>query len=221
MGFFPLGDQGVLATFATEAEALRFAAGVRATDLHGIVDVVPAYTTVAVYHDPARVRYAELAARLAKLPASAVPKRAPGRSYIVPCCYDLGPDLPRIIEHTGLSRSEIIRLHTQCEYTVYAIGFCPGFPYLGYLPEPLSGVPRLPSPRVVVEPGSVGLTGRQTGIYPLPRPGGWNLLGRTSLELVNIADNYFPLRAGDRVKFEPIDTARFEQLRGRRLESNS
>ena len=102
-------------------------------------------------------------------------------------------------------------------YTVYAIGFCPGFPYLGYLPEKLTGVPRLESPRLKVEAGSGGLTGRQTGIYTEMRPGGWNIVGRTPLELVNVADGYFPIRTGDRVQFEPIDERRFQKMTGKRL----
>src|SRR5947199_152200 len=82
-----------------------------------------------------------------------------------------------------------------------AVGFVPGFPYLGYLPAELCGVGRLPSPRVRVEAGSVGLTGRQTGVYPLPRPGGWNLIGRTPLVVVDVAAGFFPLRVGDAVRF--------------------
>jgi inhibitor of KinA len=217
MSFSPLGDQGVLARFATEAEALAFAAAVRAANLPEIVEVVAAYLSVAIFHDPERTRYAELARRLAGIEASPVPIAELPRVHLVPCCYEFGPDLPRIAEYCKLDPAEVIRLHADSEYTVYAIGFCPGFPYLGYLPDPLCGVPRLPSPRMRVEPGSVGLTGRQTGIYPLERPGGWNLLGRTPLELVNVADGYFPLRAGDRVKFEPIDKPEFERLRGKRL----
>ena len=93
---------------------------------------------------------------------------------------------------------EVIRRHVEAVYTVCAIGFCPGFPYLGYLPAPLCGVPRLEAPRLRVEAGSVGMTGRQTGIYTEMRPGGWNLIGRTPLELVNVADGYFPLRTGER-----------------------
>jgi inhibitor of KinA len=100
---------------------------------------------------------------------------------------------------------------------VYAIGFCPGFPYLGYLPSALSGVPRLETPRVRLERGSVGLTGRQTGIYTEPRPGGWNIIGRTPFELVNVADGYFPLRTGDRVQFTRIDEREFRRLEGQRL----
>jgi inhibitor of KinA len=218
MSFSPLGDQGLLATFATEAEALDFAAAVRAANAPEIVEVVPAYFSVAVFHDPGRTSYSQLAQRLARIDATAMPTKEPARKHLIPCCYDFGPDLPRIADHCKLSPAKVIQLHSKSEYMVYAIGFCPGFPYLGYLPEALSGVPRLPSPRLRVEAGSVGLTARQTGVYPLERPGGWNLLGRTPLELVNVAEGYFPLRAGDRVRFEPISKTEFERLRGKRLE---
>jgi inhibitor of KinA len=140
-----------------------------------------------------------------------------GRLHRIPCCYQLGPDLPRVAEHTGLSIEEVIRQHTGTDYTVYAIGFCPGFPYLGYLPPALAGVPRLPQPRLRVEEGSVGLTGRQTGIYTEVRPGGWNLIARTPLQLVDVRENYFPLRTGDRVRFEPISEGEYRHIRGQRL----
>ncbi len=141
----------------------------------------------------------------------------PGRLHIIPCCYELALDLERVAAHAGLSPEDVIQLHTATTYTVYAIGFCPGFPYLGYLPDALCGVPRLVSPRLRVEEGSVGLTGRQTGIYTEPRPGGWNLVGRTPLKLVDVAEGYFPLRTGDRVQFQRIDLPTFHRQHGQRL----
>jgi inhibitor of KinA len=214
----PLGDQAVLADCGDEPSALRFAAAVRAASPPWLIDVVPAYKTVGVFFDARQVRWAEAAAELRRLDAGAAATGpALGRRHRVPCCYELGEDLARVAERTGLLAEEVIRLHTAAEYTVYAIGFCPGFPYLGYLPEPLCGVPRLATPRVRVEAGSVGLTGRQTGIYPLVRPGGWNLVGRTPLVLVDVADGYFPIRAGDRVRFERIDRAEFDRRSGERL----
>ena len=126
-------------------------------------------------------------------------------------------DLARIADFLGLSPERVITLHSETLYTIYAIGFCPGFPYLGYLPPELTGVPRLPAPRLRVEPGSVGLTAKQTGLYPLARPGGWNILGRTPLTLVDVAAGYFPLNVGEQVKFERIDQAEFERLKGERL----
>jgi inhibitor of KinA len=212
----PLGDQAVLASFADEGAALRWAAAVRGRVAPWLVDVVTAYATVAVYFDPDQTTYAGAAALLPPLDAPGV-QTPPGRLHEVPCCYAMQLDLERVSRQTGLAPDEVITLHTSVEYTVYAIGFCPGFPYLGYLPPRLCGVPRLPAPRLRVEPGSVGLTGRQTGIYPLARPGGWNLVGRTPLCLVDVADGYFPLRAGDRVRFTPVGEAEYRRLEGRRL----
>jgi inhibitor of KinA len=215
----PLGDQAALVYAADEAAALRLAATVRRADAPWLVDVVQAYTSVAVFFDLEQTAFARVAEKLRQLDADAAgaPAAAPVRQHRIPCCYERGLDLPRVAEHTGLSTEEVIRLHTATVYTVYAIGFCPGFPYLGYLPPVLCGVPRLPAPRLRVEAGSVGLTGRQTGIYAEVRPGGWNLIGRTPLELVHVADGYFPLRTGDRVQFERIDEVEFQRLQGQRL----
>jgi inhibitor of KinA len=217
--FAPLGDSGVLTTFAREVDALNFAATVETARLPGVIDIVPAYVSTAVFFDLCQIRYDQLLPLLQRLSenmASSV-SSSTGRRVEIPCCYELGPDLPQIAEQTGMSTEEVIQLHMGSEYTVYAIGFCPGFPYLGYLPEALCGVPRRQSPRLRVEPGSVGLTGRQTGIYPLERPGGWNLLGRTPLQLVDVADGYFPLCAGDQVRFQRIDESEFQRRLGQRL----
>lgn len=214
----PLGDQAWLAAFADEAGAAAFATTVRNGSPSWLVDVVQAYRSVAVFFDADRVRLATVESWLrdrAMTATSEAPLRGP--LHHVPCCYDLQLDLARVAEYTGLSTDEVIRLHTTCEYTIYAIGFCPGFPYLGYLPSQLCGVPRLPTPRLRVEPGSVGLTGRQTGIYTEARPGGWSLIGRTPLLLVDVADDYFPLRTGDRVRFERINEGEYRRLQGQRL----
>jgi len=219
MKLMPLGDQAVLAYCVDEQAALHLAAAMRSANDFWLVDVVQAYTSVAVFYDLDRItsdgateRVRELGAQTATAPAA-----LPSRLHRIPCCYEFQLDLARVATQTGLSPEEVIRLHREIEYTVYAIGFCPGFPYLGYLPPALCGVPRLEKPRLRVEAGSVGLTGRQTGIYTEPRPGGWNLIGRTPLELVNVADSYFPLRTGDRVLFQRIDDAEFRQLNGQRL----
>jgi inhibitor of KinA len=213
----PMGDQAALARFEREEDALRFAAAARAASPPWLLDVVQAYATVAVFFDPGQTVFAQVAAAMEEVSRAAEGSALePGRLHIIPCCYEMGPDLARVAEHTGLTAEEVIGLHAGTEYIVYAIGFCPGFPYLGYLPERLCGVPRLPSPRLRVEAGSVGLTGRQTGIYTEPRPGGWNLIGRTPLELVNVAEGYFPLRTGDRVRFTRIDAGEYRRLLGGR-----
>jgi inhibitor of KinA len=213
-----LGDTGLIVYCDGEMHALRFAAAIREARPAWLLDVVQAYTAVAIYFEPDAIRTQQVIANLEGLDHSAAGVRAEQRLHRIPCCYELGLDLERIAQHTGLGIERIIELHTGTIYTVYAIGFCPGFPYLGYLPEALAGVPRLPSPRLRVEAGSVGLTGRQTGIYAEARPGGWNIVGRTPLTLVDVAENYFPLRTGDQVQFVRIDEGEFRRSSGRRLE---
>jgi inhibitor of KinA len=213
----PLGDQGVLARFPDEDQALCWAEAVRALAPPWLLDVVQAYTTVAVFHDPDRLELSEVLGQLRTLAPKAGPTAGAGKLHLIPCCYEKQLDLSRVAAHTHRTVEEVVALHAATVYTVYAIGFCPGFPYLGYLPSELCGVPRLEAPRVRVEAGSVGLTGRQTGIYTEPRPGGWNIIGRTPLVLVDAADGYFPLRTGDRVRFERIDEAEFMRRRGERL----
>ena len=197
----PLGDQGVLARRDDEADATRWAAAVRRAAPSWLLDVVQAYTAVAVFHNPARVDLTEVMAWLEALVIDGGAMTV-GKLHHIPCCYERGPDLSHVAHTVGLPLEEVIRLHASIEYSIYAIGFCPGFPYLGYLPPELTGIPRLPSPRLRVEPGSVGLTGRQTGIYTEPRPGGWCLVGRTPLVLVDVVAGFFHLRTRDRVRFD-------------------
>jgi len=207
-----------MAYLDSEATAQAFVHAVRAANDVWLVDVVAAYSSVAVFYDLNLADYRTVSERLSRLLAAGSPlPSSEGTLHRIPCCYEMGPDLARIAEHRGRTSEQVIRLHTDTVYTVFAIGFCPGFPYLGYLPAELAGVPRLPTPRVRVEPGSVGLTGRQTGIYPEAHPGGWNLVGRTPLELVNVKDGYFPLRTGDRVQFQRVDERDFRKLEGQRM----
>jgi inhibitor of KinA len=215
----PMGDQAALAYCRDERAALRLAAAVRRFAPPWVVDVVQAYTTVAVHFDLDRVVYAGVAEALRNLEMTAEERddAGLGQRHVIPCCYGMQLDLERVAAHVGRTPEEVVRLHSGAEYTVYAIGFSPGFPYLGYLPDALCGVPRLEAPRLHVEPGSVGLTGRQTGVYPDARPGGWNIIGRTPLTLVDVADAYFPLRTGDRMRFEPIGEEEFGRLLGKRL----
>lgn len=212
-----IGDQGILVYLPDEAAAFRYATALRNANLDWLIDIVPAYASVGVFYESTRIRHTDAHKALETFDAGSGSKAASGKLHVIPCCYEMQLDLQRVAEHTGLKPEEVIRQHADREYTVYAIGFAPGFPYLGYLPTELCGVPRLPSPRVRVEPGSVGLTGKQTGIYPQVRPGGWNLIGRTPLTLVDVVDGYFPLRVGDRVQFRRIDGDEFRRVEGQRL----
>lgn len=214
--FVPLGDRALLVYLPDEATAVRWATALTDAAFPWVVDLVPAYTSVGVHFDPDRITLQGVRDTLRTFDAGAM-KPMCGRRHIIPVCYEYQLDLARVASLTGLTSAAVIARHTQAEYTVYAIGFCPGFPYLGYLPDELSHVPRLPQPRVRLEAGSVGLTGRQTGIYPLVRPGGWNIIGRTPLQLVDVAAGYFPLQVGDIVQFRAIDEHEFRQLEGQRL----
>jgi inhibitor of KinA len=215
----PLGDQAALAYFADETSALQFALAVRQANDAWLIDVVQAYASVAVFYDLDRISFNGVATRLTQIAAQPQPmdQGFESRRHLIPCCYEFHLDLERVAKKTGLSPEDVIRLHSETEYVVYAIGFCPGFPFLGYLPPALTGVPRLDSPRKRVEAGSIGLTGRQSGIYTEVRPGGWNIVGRTPLELVNVEDGYFPIRTGDRVRFEQIDEIEYRKLLGKRF----
>lgn len=213
----PLGDQALLATLPDEAGAFAFAQALRSANWPWLQDVVPAYSTVGIFFNAELVRFEAVRGEISKLEVASVASSEAGTLHRIPVSYEHQLDMPRVMEATGLTADDVIHLHTAQLFTVYAIGFVPGFPYMGYLPPELAGVPRLASPRMRVEPGSVGITGKQTGIYPLPRPGGWNVLGRTPLTIVDVEDEYFPLKVGDRVQFERIDEAEFQRLLGERL----
>ena len=169
----------------------------------GLLSVTPAYASLLCAFDPDIIDAANLEDVIRHLKVEAEPVRKPKRIRQVPVYYD-GPDLERVASHTGLSTAEVVAQHASVEYLVYCLGFAPGFTYCGELPEALA-TPRLPSPRARVAPGSVGVAGRQTGIYAVESPGGWNLIGRTDLVLFDPRREppaFF--RPGDRVRFKPV-----------------
>jgi KipI family sensor histidine kinase inhibitor len=208
----PLGDRAFLARFAREDDAARWADAVRARAWPGVLDVVTAYQTVGVYADPDRIDPDDLAGRLERLEPDPTGV-TPGRLVELPVLYD-GDDLSDVAGRLGLTASEVVAAHTGQDYRVFAIGFRPGFPYSGYLPAALAGLPRRPSPRTRVPAGSVAVVGRQTAVYPDESPGGWHLIGRTPLRIVDVARGHFPIRAGDRLRFVPIGPDEFESRRG-------
>src|SRR5438552_11142827 len=140
MRFEPLGDQAVLAYCPDENSAVRFAYQARAEDFPWVVDVVQAYASVAVFYDLDVIDYTKAHDRLARMETAPTRYEVEARFFTIPCCYERGLDWRLLQQHTGLASEEIIRLHCQTAYTVYAIGFCPGFPYMGYLHEKITGV---------------------------------------------------------------------------------
>jgi inhibitor of KinA len=179
----------------------------------GVVDIVPSATAVTVFYDLARIQgFAELCAALKMHAARIKPlKRKAIRTLTIPVCYggEHGVDLVEVATQAGLSEAAVIALHAQTTYLVHAVGFMPGFPYLGGLAKKLH-TPRRAQPRAQVPAGSVGIGGEQTGVYPLVSPGGWNLIGRTPLKLFQPGEAPpILLRVGDRVKFKPITPEEF------------
>jgi KipI family sensor histidine kinase inhibitor len=211
----PLGDRALLAHFATEREAARWVAAVRARGLTGVIDVVLAYRSAAVFADPDRADLDTLETELGSLDAG---PGEPGarKLLVIPVLYE-GPDLDQVAARLNLTPDEVVALHAATVYDVFAIGFLQGFPYAGYLPPALSGLPRRDEPRLKVPGGSVAIAGRQTGIYPRESPGGWHLLGRTPLRIADPNEGYFPIRAGDRIQFRSIDSREYEDRHDERL----
>jgi inhibitor of KinA len=184
-----------------------------------ILNIHPAYASVLIDFDPLRIDHDEIRALVQRLIDEAGKHEIFARLVRIPICYDdaFGLDLPFVAAHTGLSAPEIVRLHSSASYVVHFLGFSPGFAYLGGLPEKLEA-PRLESPRKHVAAGSVGIAGRQTGIYPVDSPGGWRLIGRTPFRMFDpLADPPTRLQPGDEVQFEPIDRATFDRLAGGKL----
>jgi inhibitor of KinA len=207
----PLGDRGFIVR-ELSVPAWIWAQHVNSVAPRGLIEAYASYDTVGLEVDPEIFSVDALLEIEAPLSDSPRP-----RAYEIPVCYEMGEDLEEAAASLGLSVDEVVSIHSSAVYRCEAVGFCPGFPYLSGLDERLHGIPRRSSPRTRVEPGSVAITGAQCGIYPLLRPGGWAILGCTPLEMVNVADGYFPIRAGDEIRFSPINASQFEELKGARL----
>lgn len=169
-------------------------------DVDGVQELIPGMNNLTLLFDPLRTEAATLETTVRQLWDQPPRRRALGRLVEIPVTYD-GPDLADVAAHCGLSPDDVVARHTQAEYVVYFLGFQPGFAYLGGLDESLH-TPRRAEPRTSVPAGSVGIGGAQTGIYPLATPGGWQLIGRTSLALFDPqAEPPTVLAPGDRVRF--------------------
>lgn len=225
MSLHAMGDGAYLITVAGEMNAALLArvrglaADLMADRPRGVTDIVPAYASIGVLYTPEEIDIApgELPWRVVgewierhlegKAPVAAKRARV-GRTHVVPVCYggECGPDLEAVAKGARLTTDEVVRRHTNAVYQVAALGFTPGFPYLLGLPSELE-TPRRATPRLRVPAGSVGIGGAQTGIYPRETPGGWQIIGRTGLELFNPLRENAPslLAAGDTVKFKAVE----------------
>ncbi|GHB07682.1 5-oxoprolinase subunit B family protein [Modicisalibacter luteus] len=177
-----------------------------------LIDLVPSYTTLLVHYDVMRLTHIE-AWEMARQALSGLEpaQEAQGSRHVIPVWYDesVGPELPRIAQRLGIGIEDLIARHCGRDYCVFALGFAPGYGFMGLVEEALA-TPRLKTPRQKVAAGSVGIADRQTAIYPMRSPGGWNILGRTPLSLFDRnREGYSLFRPGDRVRFEAIGREAF------------
>lgn len=211
-------DQSLLVSFHDEItiEGNRKVLGLLrrlADERHlAIRNLHPAYVSLLIRFDPVLARHADIESLVRALLASMTNgPPADAKLHEIPVCYDVdhGADLREVAEWHRMTPDRVVELHSSATYRVWFLGFVPGFAYLGPLPESLV-TPRLPMPRRRVPPGSVGIAGAQTGIYPFATPGGWRLIGRTPLRMFRIDRERMSLLApGDQVRFVPISSREF------------
>ncbi len=231
----PLGDSALIVRIRDRFEDApkEALAAVRQTlarlasaEIPGVTEAASAYTTMAVFYDPIRVVKAGadpsrvfdwLRDRIITALNTRGRRIRPGREPLtieIPVCYeaDFAPDLDHVARHAALTPKEVVDLHAGGKYSVACLGFTPGFAFLTGLSNKLA-TPRRSTPRKEVTPGSVGIGGAQTGIYPLRSPGGWNIIGRTPVRLFDPARNPPALLAtGDQVVFRPVSRQEFDSL---------
>jgi len=184
--------------------------------LPGMIELVPAYATVTIYYEPLHRSFHDLDVELRGILARLTNAlELNPRIVEIPVSYggEFGPDLEFVAQHNSLKTDDVVQIHSDPDYVVYMIGFAPGFPYLGGMSQRIAA-PRRDSPRLQIPVGSVGIAGTQTGVYPIETPGGWQLIGRTPIELFRPRENPPTLlRAGDVVRFRPITNEEFTSLR--------
>jgi len=229
MRILPCGFDGALIEFSQRISpsihrrTIRFSKAIEDARILGVLEVVPSYCSLLLRYDPLLTEFAALAHQIRALKRQSGSGGAPeGPVRYIPVRYggDAGPDLIDSAKACVLSPEQLIATHLSKTYRVYAIGFLPGFPYLGLLPKSLS-LPRLEIPRKRVTKGSVAIASRQTGIYPRESPGGWRLIGQTPFELFcETEDPPTLLQTGDRVRFVAIDGAEDEAIRRRVSQGN-
>lgn len=202
-----LGDAALLCELPAPATLVQqqriWALAERARQWPGVGETLPGMNNLTLTFDPTAIDLDTLTAQVLEAWPKLVPGAIEGRLVEIPVAYggEHGPDLADVAAHTGLTPAEVVRRHAGGEYIVYLLGFLPGFAFMGGLPPELA-TPRRAEPRTAVPARSVGIGGEQTGIYPLVSPGGWQLIGRTSLALFDpTAEPPTLLRPGDRVRF--------------------
>lgn len=205
----PAGDSAVLVQLGERVDpninrqVHALAEIIAVNSIPGVLETVPGYATLLVHYDPLVLSYAQLVDWLERVKQEDAAPNRKSRLIEIPVVYGgvFGPDLSFVAKTNGLSEEDVIRIHTSRDYTVYLMGFMPGFPYLGGM-DPAIAAPRMQTPRKLVPAGSVGIAGEQTGVYPFDSPGGWQIIGRTNRKLFDVTQ--CPpclLSPGDTIRF--------------------
>ncbi|ATV65517.1 allophanate hydrolase [Fusobacterium pseudoperiodonticum] len=189
---------------------------IKKENIDGIVELVPTYCSLLINYDVLKIDYSTLVEKLKTFLNNNL-ETAEGEEVTlveIPTLYndEFGPDLSYVAEYNKLSKEEVIKIHTGTDYLVYMLGFMPGFTYLGGMLEKIA-TPRLESPRLQIYPGSVGIAGKQTGMYPSMSPGGWRIIGRTPLKLYNPdSDTPVYISSGDYVRYVSISEEEYNEI---------
>jgi len=216
------GEAGIVMEFGNEISKdinakIRSVVDLIDKDKHPyIIDILPTYRSVLIQYDVRKISYKEVVEKLKEYENANVSKQEEEVRLIkLPTVYgsEYGPDIEFVANHNNLSVEEVIKIHTSTDYLVYMLGFIPGFTYLGGMSDKIA-TPRLASPRTKIEAGSVGIAGNQTGTYPTDSPGGWQIIGRTPLQLFS-PESEPPvfINSGDYIRYEQISEDEFKSIK--------
>jgi KipI family sensor histidine kinase inhibitor len=189
---------------------------IQKSQIAGIYEMIPTYRSLLIQYNPIEIEVNNLIEKLMEIENNLDSIDLPKPRIIeIPTIYggEFGEDLNFVAEHNGISADEVIKIHSSVDYLIYMLGFTPGFPYLGGMSDKIE-TPRLKTPRTKIPGGSVGIAGKQTGIYPIDSPGGWQLIGRTPVRLYDPKRSTpIILRAGDYLRFIPITRDEYDCIR--------
>ncbi|MDE2016299.1 MAG: allophanate hydrolase subunit 1 [Hyphomicrobiales bacterium] len=218
----PVGDTAISVEFGdsisreTNQKVLDLAAGIEAAGISGIVETAATFRSLLVMRDPTQISFEALARAISAIPRKTTLRGTAARTWRIPVCYDraVAEDIEEVAARVGVSSDEFASIHASVAHHVYMLGFLPGQPYLGDLPERIS-LPRRLAPRAKVAAGSVGIAMRMTCVFPRESPCGLNVVGRTPAPLsARALDGAPSLAPGDGVRFRPITLGEFERLAG-------
>ncbi|NLY45411.1 MAG: 5-oxoprolinase subunit PxpB [Tissierella sp.] len=219
--FIPAGDKSLVMEFGNSIKPeinAKISNMVKSLDklkIVGISEIIPTYRSILIIYEPLVIGYSTLVSSLKKIEKD-LGKANSSKTRIVelPTVYggEYGPDIEFVAKHNNLTIDEVIKIHSSTDYLLYMLGFTPGFGYLGGMSEKIE-TPRLQVPRTKIPAGSTGIAGKQTGIYPIDSPGGWQLIGRTPAKLYDpLSDPPVLLNAGDYIRFIPVDEKEYLRI---------